>query len=271
MAEIFECEFCFSSFTSKGNLLTHQKRTKKCLILQNKDITDDFVCNVCNKKYTSKYRMTKHLEKCKENNERKYSEIELKYNNLVKTSTITIDALKKKLKEHEKILKEKNEQIKELQDKLSTIAEIGVKKETMTYKVNNNIINQLIPYDLDKHKISTIVNNEFTENHLYGKESGLANFAVKNLLQDSEGNYKMTCTDTARRIFLYKDKDGNVYKDVNANQFLDMYIPAVTKKSYNIISSKDTDEMLELSGYISGIEPAVVVTKLVGKLTPKPT
>jgi hypothetical protein len=276
----FECNFCHSSFTTKSNLNIHQKRTKKCLALQNKDLENDFTCKKCTKVFTSNYGLKEHGKKCDVQITDEYKILEFQYEMLKSTTTITISSLKQQMKEKEKqikdleFLKDKEianlkEQIIQLQSKLGDIAEIGAKKTTNNYRVNNNIINQLAPYDLNQEKIYAIVDEKFTENHLYAKENGIANFAVNNLLQD-DGQMKMTCTDMARKLFLYKDKNGNIFKDMNATGFLENYIPAVKRKSYEIISDKDGDEVIELTECITTIIPSSVATHLANKLAPKP-
>jgi hypothetical protein len=241
----FDCEFCNSSFSSKGNLTLHKKTAKKCLLLQgnfNEIKTKTFTCNICDTIYLSNKSLKEHSKKC------------------------FVDV--NKFLELKKQLESKDIQIKDLQDKLANIAEIGAKKHT----TNNytNITNQLAPYDLNREKIYAIVNEYFTEDHLYARENGIANFAVNNLLTNDEGQIKMTCTDTSRKIFAYKDKDGKIYKDPNATGFLDTYIPAVKRKSYQIISDKDGTEMIELTECVMTIEPTILSNKLAGKLTIKP-
>jgi hypothetical protein len=259
MGENFTCEFCNKNFSTKGNLSVHKKRAKKCLELQKKDESSLFNCHMCSKTFSSKQRLESHIEKCNRGLWLSYKEIETKY----ELSKYEVHTLKQQLKQ-------KDKQIKELQEKLSNLAEIGAKKETSTIRVQTNIMNQLVPYDLDKNKIRTIVNEHFNENYLCGKEQGIASFAITNLLQDKDGNLKMTCTDTSRKIFVYKDKDGNLYKDVNASGFLESYIPAVKHKSFELLSEKETYEMLELSECITNIQESTVSSHLAGKLVPKP-
>jgi hypothetical protein len=234
-------------FSTKYNLNIHKQRTKKCLAIQNKNIGNRFLCEICDKTFTTNQSLKDHKINC----------------SIHLNEFIT-------LKQNIKILKEelfqKNEQIKDLQDKLAAIAEIGTKKDT--YRLN--VVNQLVPYDLSQEKIRNIVNEQFNENHLYARENGVVNFAVHNLLKDKEGNLKMTCTDTARKLFVYKDRDGNLYKDPNATEFLETYIPAVKRKSYEIISDKDGDEVIELTECILTIEPASLSNKLASKLISKP-
>jgi hypothetical protein len=271
----FVCEFCSASFTTKSNLSTHQKRTKKCLLLQNKNVSNEFECIKCHKVFTSNYSLEKHIEKCNVEIYTEYNLLRLQNEKLM----LTISSLKQESKQKDKRIKdlelsknneivELKQQIEKLQSRLGDIAEIGAKKATTNYRVNN-IVNQLIPYDLSQEKIKMIVNEKFTENHLYAKENGIANFAVHNLLTDDEG-YKMTCTDMARKLFIYKDEKGNIYKDPNASSFLQTYIPAVKKKSYEIISDKDGDDMIELSECITSMDESIVTLKLANKLIPKP-
>jgi uncharacterized C2H2 Zn-finger protein len=265
----FTCEFCHQFYSSKSNLLAHQKRTKKCLSLQNKDFKELFECQKCSKVLTSKKNYNEHISKCSNTMEQKYNELETKYTIIKEKLKLKDETIKRIQEDAQKQIDSLQSQIKELQEKLTSIAEIGAKKHT--YNVNNNIVNQLVPYDLNKQLISSTVNEHFSESHLCEEENGIANFAVNNLLKDKDGNYKMVCTDVARKIFIYKDDEGNIYKDVNADGFLEMYIPAVTKKSYAMISTKEEYEMLKLSECLVSIKPAIVSSKIAGKLVPKPT
>jgi DNA topoisomerase VI subunit B len=81
---------------------------------------------------------------------------------------------------------------------------------------------------------------------------------------------KMACTDAARKIFSYKDEHGTVYKDINANGFLEEYVPAVKRKSYSIISNKEGEEIVDLTECVTSIKPSIITNKLASKLTSKP-
>ena len=258
MAENIVCEFCNSSFSSKSNLVAHKKRAKKCLKIQKKEVPEDFSCEKCEKIFTSKHGLNEHRIKCNTELWEKYVNLENKY-----------EIAKKVIDEKNIQIKSLQEQIKQLQSKIVDIAIIGAKKDTTknTYRVNNNIIQNLVPYDLNKEKIHTIVDEKFTENYLYGRENGIANFAVSNLLKDEEQKLKMLCTDTARKIFVYKDSEGNLYKDVCADKFLENYLPAVKEKSHKIILNKEGDEMVELTECVMNIEHITVSNKLAGKLS----
>jgi uncharacterized protein YoxC len=272
MSQNYVCNFCKKTFSSKSNLSAHQKRAKKCLVLQDSTFDHLFECEKCGKMFTTKQNMKEHGTKCSLNIEKMYGELDTKYKILENTMKMKLKEKEQFILEKEKQIHDLQEQVKHLQETLSAIAEIGAKKNTNThtYNLNTNIVNQLVPYDLNKQLISSTVNEHFNENHLCGEENGIALFAVNNLLKDKDGNYKMMCTDVARKIFVYKDDEGNVYKDVNADGFLELYIPAVAKKSYAMIATKEVDEMLKLSECITSIKPAIVSTKIASKLVPKP-
>lgn len=70
---IFECIKCKKIFTHSFNLSRHLKRkypcvdnTTKIVNIQNKDNEDSifFCCDFCDKKYSKKYRLIRHLKAC---------------------------------------------------------------------------------------------------------------------------------------------------------------------------------------------------------------
>jgi|SaaInlV_100m_DNA_2_1039680.scaffolds.fasta_scaffold06397_1 uncharacterized Zn-finger protein len=60
-----KCEFCYKEFSTKGNLIKHQKSTKYCINIQKergKEIEeyDKYKCIYCDKKFYEKSNYTKH-------------------------------------------------------------------------------------------------------------------------------------------------------------------------------------------------------------------
>ena len=277
MSSNFTCEYCSSTFSSKSNLQVHMKRTKKCLKLRNQSTEDDdnlFTCYKCDKKFTSKQSLNEHFNHCSIQID-KYMQLEKNYQELLKNYEIIKTLLKEKEKQNHE-LKEEN---KILQEQIRNIAEIGAKKDTTitnnTIKVNNRIIQQLAPFDLTREKIENIVNEKFTEKHLLAKENGIAYFAINNLLKDDEtGKLKMMCTDTARKIFIYKDENGDVFKDPDASEFTKMYIPPLERKSYKLMAEKDAedDNFYNYIDFIGEIKenPSIISNKLSKTLVSKP-
>ena len=72
-----ECDFCKRTFSSKSNLLNHQKTTKYCIEMQGKQPTY-FECEFCNKKFTSHQNQIEHSckERERENNIKQKKEFE---------------------------------------------------------------------------------------------------------------------------------------------------------------------------------------------------
>ena len=71
---MFTCEYCKKEFSTKGILVSHQKSTKYCLVLQGKSVTDDFKCQCCTKKFTTQSNLNDHLLICKEKPIKEYEE-----------------------------------------------------------------------------------------------------------------------------------------------------------------------------------------------------
>jgi hypothetical protein len=275
MSEENKCQYCYTVLSSKGNLQTHQKRAKKCLKIQeiNKspNVDDLFICEICNKNLTSKQRYNEHIEKCNEKQEIKRLKAEIK--KLQEKNTrleINYEKTKILLTEKDNQIENQKKQIKDLQDKITNIAEIGTKKSTNIRVHNNNTLNQLIPFDLDKKKIERIVEEKLTENHILNKNEGIANFSIKYLLKENE-KYKMICTDSSRNSFLYKDENENIFKDPCAANFTSMLFPAVKYKIYDTIKNKENpNEILVLLECADEIKPSSVVNILGEKLVEKP-
>ena len=104
---VLECEYCKKNFSSKTNLNVHKKTAKFCLQLQGKN-GKTYVCDLCDKFFTTNQNLQEHI--CKRDT--------IKY--------------KDKLKEYEILLKERDNQIKELKEMLEkandTISEIAKNK-----------------------------------------------------------------------------------------------------------------------------------------------
>jgi hypothetical protein len=222
--EGFICGYCNKSFSNKSNLTTHQKRTKKCLELQNKSLENLFYCDSCKKQYSSKQNFDKHS--CKKTEDDKL--------------------ILKLLEEKDKEIVYLKEQLAIANEKLAQLAEIGMKKHTTvktTYKINQNIMNKMTPFNLTPETVKDIFQKNFTYKHLINGKEGITEFTMEFILTEN-GKYKLICTDSSRRIFMYIDNDNNVYRDKDATYFMDnMFIPALIEKSNEIVKEKLTPEL----------------------------
>ncbi len=108
------CEYCKKKFTTRPNLLRHQKTVFSCLQLQKKDECERFLCSFCKKTYTDRSNLNQHISKCKVKRE---SEIDEKIKELEKER----DRWKTKTKKLKNQLKKKDKEIKEKNRKITSL------------------------------------------------------------------------------------------------------------------------------------------------------
>jgi hypothetical protein len=136
-----ECDFCKRTFSSKSNLLNHQKTTKYCIEMQGKQPTY-FECGYCNKKFTSHQNQIEHSckERERENNIKQQKEFEHniknKYDLKIKELEYLIINRDERIKGFESIINEKNEYISKLEARLdkfeSTVVTLAAEPKTTT-------------------------------------------------------------------------------------------------------------------------------------------
>jgi hypothetical protein len=72
--------------------------------------------------------------------------------------------------------------------------------------------------NLDSDNIKSIINDKYNLDVISEGQKGVAKFATNFLLKDSDGNLNYVCTDPSRKIFKYKNHDGELEKDINAQR-----------------------------------------------------
>jgi hypothetical protein len=215
------CTYCNNSFINFSSLNKHQKTAKYCLELQNKNSVG-FSCEYCSKTFTTKTNMTNHKKTCE--NIHSYIE-ELKKENII-------------LKEQNKFLQQKDIQIKELQDQLTSIARTAASRPTHIQNNNqriNAIINNLIPITDEYLKEQA---QFLTIDHIKKGASGYAEYALEYPLKD-----RIFCTDFSRRKINYKDIDGNIVND-----------PEMSKLSLKLFKSIDEQNTLLTEEYLQELK-----------------
>jgi hypothetical protein len=266
------CEFCKKEFSNKYNLINHQKNAKYCLSLREnqKDLinkTTYFECKFCYKNFNFRQNLTRHLLNCKEkindeqNNDienfvNKINELELdiiKYKNKNQKLKLKILELEQKINSQtqlrfEEVNEERKQLITKLYEKPTTINNVQNIQKNDNKKTN---ILMIAPIDdiEDPKVIQKIVEEKYQQKHLMEGVKGVANFTVENLLTTSDGKLRYLCTDPSRKIFIYKDKDNNMYKDIECEKLIDMiYIPVkeASKKIYNNIEDNTSQLKNEL-------------------------
>ena len=187
------CKFCKKIFNTKSNLYRHQKTTKSCLVIQEKEnytnisiITYD--CNICEKKFTSKQILNSHMTSCP------VLPLKIKYDKIIESKDNLIKSLQSENCNELKDLKEQNRDlikmndylsmqssqhyVKELQDKLHEIAltAIEIKNEKISHMVKKYVKKQpRVQYGNTVIYILTTPSLKKDSRYILGKAKNLKN------------------------------------------------------------------------------------------------
>jgi hypothetical protein len=209
-------------FVNDNSLKNHQRITKYCLIKQKKEL----ICEYCNFISYSNKDFEYHQNNCITFLKNVIKELQDENKDIVHYQNET-EFYKKQLidKEnyYEKQLVEKDNQIKHLQEQIVCITKTAVSKPTTTNNnnINNKILNMSV-LNLDNENVKSIINDKYNLDVISEGQKGVAKFATNFLLKDSDGNLNYVCTDPSRKIFKYKNHDGELEKDINAQKLTDI-------------------------------------------------
>ena len=187
-----ECEYCHNIFSTKPNLCHHQRTAKYCLQNRNDTEKKEYNCYICKKSYTSNFRLTSHLTKCMDN------------------STELLELRKKVFLYEEKIndlqdqLREKDQHIKELEQRLENVAIQAVSRPTTTKNTQINNYIQKLECITDEHIKDQA--QFLTLEHIQKGPEGYAEYALEYPLKN-----RIVCVDYARRKVKFKDKEISAY------------------------------------------------------------
>jgi hypothetical protein len=238
-----ECEFCKKTLSNKSNLTNHQKTNKKCLSAQEKEgrqLNEIKLneCVFCNKIF-SEQNLKIHLLCCKK---KKIKDSERKIDEIEKENKRKIEEIEKEYERKIEKLEKENEKLKneleicglrkelEIKDKLykdehNTIKKIALQPRTNTNNNTNNTNNIIGNLNLsDTERIKGIIEREFTTDDILDGQKGLANFAFQKILKDENGNLVYACVDSSRKMFKFKDVNGNVIKDINTQKLTEAFV-----------------------------------------------
>lgn len=213
-----KCEYCLKCFVTKSNLKAHQKKAKYCLEMQRKlnvqVVANLKVCSYC-KIECDPHNLKRHLVVCKAKKEH-CSEV---YEERIRF-------LEEKLKMMEIELSSANAKLEIFKADHDSLVDLAKQPRTTNNNtVNNKVLNMSI-LDLGKDRIQNIIETDLTYNHGAGGQAGIAEFVAEKVLIDDKGNSTFLCTDPARRVFKYRDSEGNVCKDIEARCLTDSLIKA---------------------------------------------
>jgi len=244
-----ECQYCLKILKTKWSLKNHQKTTKYCLKIQGENECKKIKCNICQKTFTTKTNLGKHIVNCKKSKiyikllENKNIKLLEENKNIKKELNQKYKLLEKELNQKYKLLEESKLQINKLIDKLENVAVKAATKPTINNNNRsihiNNIINNLQPIRDDELK--TCGEQLTLEHHRQGAE-GYAKFALDIPFKD-----KLACVDINRKKFKYKDNDGNIIEDEGFHKMFKKFCQSVSGKSLDL-SQEHYDLLAEQFG-----------------------
>lgn len=250
-----ECEYCNKLLKSQAVLKKHQTTAKYCLLKQNKVPSKEYMCEFCGTCFTVKISMQTHLKICKANTPCLQTQLYL-FEQTKKDLEASLNREKKLVETIQELRKE----ITEYKEKMFFLA------SKPTHHINNigntKLINKtqnLIISDWRKETIEEKVEENFSLEHVEDGIKGVARFAFKYITPVENGIMRYQCTDSNREIFMYKDSDGVVQKDIRASKLKQAIKDPIIKKSEKLVIEErsrltelitnEKDDSLYISNY----------------------
>ena len=242
------CQFCNANMSTISSLNIHQKKTKKCLIIQGIVPKGEFECPTCTLTFLSKLSLSSHTIAC---NKKQLPEIianlETKYNTL-------LDDHNKLLDKHNKLLEEKRITDIMFQDKYNMLLEEKktteakyeniierITKEALskTHKTINNTNNNISVFNRTDEEIKNIYSENLTIDHIAGGVQAIAKLIVEKVIKDMTGKPMITITDKSRGNAKYKLSTGEVVLDNGLDKFTEKHRDLVIKRMYQVASNPE--------------------------------
>ncbi len=204
------CEYCGNSFKQKRNLVKHQKTTVFCLKIRR---------------------------------EKDEKQKEIRYQN-------EIAILSVQLQERDKIIKELNDNIKTLQNKLENIALQSVKRPS---NITNNIVS-LQPLTSDwLNSQAVFLSREYIEKGI----SGYAEFAKNYSLKD-----RVKCVDFSRKNFQFINGDGETVKDNKGNRICKLFFDSIKTQNEVLVTIIKEDILERVKDISSPVETNILLNMM---------
>lgn len=235
------CQFCKNTFSSKSILNKHQKTAKYCLSLRNIENTNKFMCEVCDKTFSLQDSFKKHIFTCHSHSGIiKLKNLNTKYLNDINILENSLSQCKNENIILSSQLKDREDHIKELENKLENIALKAVSRPTTTNKTQINTYIQNMKPVTTEHLIENA--QHLTIEHIKKGVEGYAEYALEYPLKD-----RMICSDYARRKVKFKDKNGNVITDPEMTTLAKKFFKSIHEKNKELIC-KSANELKDRLG-----------------------
>jgi hypothetical protein len=280
-----ECQFCKKTYSNIYTLKNHQTLTRTCLLIQkelgNKVEPKIFECSFCNKNLSTKARLDSHYMICKIKKEcdtKKEIEkaVEEKTKQIIKDEFDEVSfTFRNKQEEYEYEIRIKNEEIKDLKERLEKHEKEPkiIKNKTKNITNHINILN--IHEVMTPERVEEVFKKHYNLDTLLQGIPGLAKFICDGFIHKSS----YFCTDRSRHRFIMNDEHGNKVEDPNCEKLVSLTAPGMKHitdvyetglfttndniseedlhKSYQPISNLDRDPS-KLTSELSKIVPSDV-------------
>lgn len=253
-----ECEFCKCQLSNKYSLKFHKQNNKKCLEIQKKissseNINSELkICEFCQKNFNVT-NFKKHILNCKAkkdienekriddlekqisemnlNHEKQISELKLKYEKEISELTSKYETQISALTTKNIRLETENKFYEKDHDIIINLAQ----QPKTTNTNHNNIVNNLAVYDnkLITDRFNDILNN-IKPDDLYDGQESISRF-IAPCLKNDDGKKLYLCSDFSRGVYVRKDENGNIVKDINCRNLADIIEPIATKKAEELL------------------------------------
>jgi len=195
-----ECEFCHKILSSPATLKIHQARTKACLALRDEIALEEFICDCCDKSFSSQQKLNNHSSICKSRG------LQIKEE---------LDDIKKTVQEQNILLTEKNKEIERLEKRVTDLTLLLATKPTISNVINDNRSTNVVNFLKEINKpitLSTLMYNVkfLTMNHCIDGGDGLARYYIEHPFKEAP----IICTDSSRKNFSYCKKSHGVIEVV---------------------------------------------------------
>jgi len=252
-----ECEYCNQILKTAGALKKHQNTAKYCLIKQNKSAPEEHSCIFCGTSFTLKFTLDTHLKICKMN-------------------TPDIQELRKVLEVTKKELCVSLETIEELRNEINDYKEkMFILASKPTNHINNigntkttNKTQNLIVSDWRSEIIQEKVEDNFKLEHVKDGLIGVARFTSQYITNGDGENKSYHCTDRNRDVFIYKDVDGVVHKDIQARKLKNAIKDPIIKKS-SLLVLEERSRLSDIIVKEKDIDIVTLSSNTMNKLTDK--
>ena len=285
-AEKFHCEKCNFTCSKKSNYNQHltTAKHKKLTMLTNKmpNISEDFKCAICNKRYKSRMGLWQHQQKCipkQEHIEENPTETANK-SPIIPDMNVFIDLLKQNqefkelMMEQSKQIQETQQENQELQKQLIEAVKVGQHIENQT-NINNNNQRFNLNFFLNEQCKDAINMSDFLENMeldledltetgRLGYVGGISRILVNKLQELDVYKRPMHCTDMKRETLYIKEND-EWEKQANSKEKMTKIIGQVANKNcrnlpkwaqenpgYEVFDSPENMEYMNMTQAILG-------------------